>query len=85
MTDLRLTLPPETIEELVDLVLQRVLDRLAAQERADSPEYLTTAEYAHRHRTTAGAVLARINRGTLHAIRPPGSRQWLIPAERNDD
>jgi hypothetical protein len=38
--------------------------------RGDDREYLTTVEYAHRYKTTAGAVLARIHRGTLRAIRP---------------
>jgi hypothetical protein len=85
VSSLRLALPPETVEELVELVAERVLDRLAEEERAESPEYLTTAEYARLHRTTAGAVLGRINRGTLAAIRPPGGRQWLIPAARDDD
>lgn len=85
MCNLRLTLTSEAVEELVDLVAERVLARLAEEERAASPEYLTTAEYARLHRTTPEAVLARIRRGTLHAIRPPGSRPWLIPVERNDD
>jgi hypothetical protein len=31
-----------------------------------------TVEYAQLHRTTAGAVLARIDRGTLKAIPRPG-------------
>jgi hypothetical protein len=56
-----------------------VLERLAQDERAELPEYLTTAEYARLHRTTPGAVLARINRGTLEAMRPPGGREWHIP------
>ena len=47
-------------------------------------EYLTTAEYARRFKSTPGAVLARIHRRTLHAIRPPGSREWLIPAAKQD-
>jgi len=30
-------------------------------------------------------VLARIHRGTLKAIRPPGAREWLIPVGRDAD
>jgi hypothetical protein len=30
-------------------------------------------------------VLARINRQTLQAIRPPGVREWLIPVTGADD
>jgi hypothetical protein len=84
--ELRIALPPETVEELVELAVERVLERLAedGSSSRDEPEYLTTAEYARRHRTTAGAVLARIHRGTLHAIRPPGAREWLIPVKAGD-
>ena len=80
MSDLRLTLPEETLEAIVELAASRALKRLAYDHRrADEVEYLTTAEYAARFKTTPGAVLARIHRGTLHAIRPPGGREWLIP------
>jgi hypothetical protein len=48
-------------------------------------EYLTTTEYAGRFKTTPGAVLARINRGKLRAIRPPGAREWLIPIGSDAD
>jgi hypothetical protein len=80
VSELRLTLPAETVDELGELAVERVLERLAEADR-EPTEYLTTAEYARLHRTTAGAVLARIHRGTLHAIRPPGAREWLIPVK----
>jgi hypothetical protein len=47
--------------------------------KREDTEYLTTAEYARRFKTTSGAVLARINRGTLKATKPSGAREWLIP------
>jgi hypothetical protein len=65
------------VAELVEADLGQRLTAIDLA-RADV-EYLTTAEYADRFRTTTGAVLARIHRGTLRAIRPPGSREWLIP------
>jgi hypothetical protein len=67
----------------VDGAVHRELAALDHQ-RDDDRHYLTTAEYARRHKTTPEAVGARIRRGTLHAIRPPGSRGWLIPAEGED-
>jgi hypothetical protein len=82
VSELRLSLPAETVDELVELAVERVLERLAEDAASPEPaEYLTTAEYARRHRTTPGAVLARIHRGTLRAIRPPGAREWLIPVK----
>jgi hypothetical protein len=80
VSELRVTLPPETLDAIVELATERTLERLAANDRrADDVEYLTTAEYAARFKTTPGAVLARIHRGTLKAIRPPGGREWLVP------
>lgn len=64
------------IAELVDAA---VTERLAHLDDGPGDEYLTTTEYARRFKSTPGAVCARIRRGTLHAIRPPGSREWLIP------
>jgi hypothetical protein len=68
------------VRELVDEELSR---RLAEVDHDRDAEYLTTTEYADRFRTTPGAVGARINRGTLHAIKPPGAREWLIPVDND--
>lgn len=77
------------LDALRPLVAELVAEELAhrAREERDAPEaeYLTTAEYAARFKTTAGAVLARIHRGTLRAVRPPGAREWLIPIGGSDD
>jgi hypothetical protein len=79
-------------EELAQLFERMVADRVDPLEqrvvelercRPDDRSYLTTVEYAQRFKTTPGAVLARIHRGTLHAIRPPGSREWLIPVDES--
>jgi hypothetical protein len=65
---------------VADLVDQELERRFAERDdRSDETIYFTTAEYAERFKTTPGAVLARVRRGTLRAIRPPGSREWLIP------
>jgi len=67
------------VAELVEEGLER---RLGELERGrNAIEYFTTAEYAACFKTTPGAVLARIHRGTLRAVRPPGSREWLIPID----
>lgn len=70
------------IAEQVAPLEQRVAE--LERERVGDNSYLTTIEYANRYKTTPGAVLARIHRGTLHAIRPPGSREWLIPEQGYD-
>ena len=41
-------------------------------------EYLTVEELAERWRCTPRAIRGRIQRGTLPAVRFPGSRPWLI-------
>jgi hypothetical protein len=66
---------------VVDVVHEEITHALEQCDERRDVEYLTTAEYAQLHRTTAGAVLARIHRGTLKAIRPPGAREWLIPVD----
>jgi hypothetical protein len=71
------------VRELVDEGLDRRLAEL--DQRRDRVDYLTTSEYADRFKTTPGAVLARIHRRTLRAIRPPGSREWLIPVDHGYD
>jgi hypothetical protein len=71
------------VAELVADELERLLGERENEHR--DVDYLTTTEYAELHRTTAGAVLARIRRGTLHAIRPPGAREWLIPHSADAD
>jgi hypothetical protein len=70
---------------VVDVVHEEVTNALERCEERRDVEYLTTTEYAQLHRTTASAVLARIHRGTLKAIRPPGAREWLIPIRPDAD
>jgi hypothetical protein len=70
---------------VAELVAQELERHQCEDERPWEVQYLTTAEYAARFKTTPGAVLARINRGTLHAIRPPGAREWLIPVNGLDN
>jgi hypothetical protein len=73
----------DALRPFVDQMVKVELDRrLGDLGRRDEVEYLTTGEYAERFKTTADAVGARIRRGTLDAIRPPGSREWLIPVDR---
>jgi hypothetical protein len=74
----------EALRPLVSELVNEELDRRLAeveQHGRDDVEYLTTSEYADRFKSTPGAVLARIHRGTVPAIRPPGSREWLIPVD----
>lgn len=73
----------EALRPLIREVVAEELEcRLAELEHGhDEREYLTTAEYARRFKTTPDAVGARIRRRTLRAIRPPGSREWLIPVD----
>jgi hypothetical protein len=70
------------VAELVADEVERLIDE---HDHHRDVNYLTTAEYAELHRTTPGAVLARIHRGTLQAIRPPGAREWLIPHSADAD
>jgi len=51
-------------------------------EQLTSRPNLTVAQYAERHHATPAAIRARIRRGALNAIRPPGGREYLIPNER---
>jgi hypothetical protein len=68
-------LRPIVAELVRQQLAQHELDRLNQQ----PAPYLTVTEYAERHRSTPAAVRARIRRHSLHAIRPPGSREYLIP------
>jgi hypothetical protein len=71
---------------IAELVEAEVARRLDERERGrEEISYLTTNEYADRFKSTPAAVLARIHRGTLHAIRPPGSRPWLIPVDERTE
>jgi hypothetical protein len=70
---------------VAELVAEVLAERELEKEHAPDAEYLTTAEYAVRFKTTPAAVLARIHRGTLRAIRPPGAREWLIRVGGPDD
>jgi hypothetical protein len=64
---------------VADLVAEELERRLPERESAGEPPFLTVAEYAERHHATPAAVRARIRRGALEAIRPPGGREYLIP------
>jgi hypothetical protein len=74
-------LRPLVVELVRQELEQHELDRLS---REPAP-YLTVTEYAERHRSTPAAVRARIRRHTLQAIRPPGSREYLIPNDEQPD
>jgi hypothetical protein len=64
--------------ELVEAEVDRRLGELSAA--AESRPFLTVADYARLHSTSPAAIRARIRRGALHAIRPPGAREYLIPS-----
>jgi excisionase family DNA binding protein len=66
------------VAELVAEEVERVRDTYT-RPTDEEPPYLTVAEYAKRQRTSTAAVRARIRRGKLEAIRPPGGREYLIP------
>lgn len=73
------------VADLVREELERQRHNLVL-ERDDGPApYLTVAEYAVVHCSSAAAVRARIRRGSLHAIRPPGSREYLIPNDMHPE
>jgi hypothetical protein len=74
-------LRPLVAEVVAEVLAERELEK----EHAREAEYLTTAEYAVRFKSTPGAVLARIHRRTLPAMRPPGARKWLIRVDGSDD
>ena len=44
-------------------------------------QYLTLEELAERWRCSERALRGRIARGTLPAVRFPGSRPWLVAVE----
>jgi hypothetical protein len=80
--------PAELIEAFADvlrpivaeLVDEQLAQRLAERDEGEEPApYLTVAQYAERHHATPVAIRARIRRGALDALRPPGGREWLIP------
>jgi hypothetical protein len=75
----------ELPDELVDVVAERAAEKVLAKlrdlehaQQAAAP-YLTVEQYARKHHATPAAVRARIRRGTLHGLKPPGAREWLIP------
>ena len=78
---------PDLYESLADVlrpivveVVREELERREVDRNHDEPRpFLTVAEYAERHHSTPAAVRARIRRGVLDAIRPPGAREYLIP------
>jgi hypothetical protein len=69
------------LRPIVAGLVREEFERLASTPTAgdEQPPYLTVAQYAERHHATAAAVRARIRRGSLDAIRPPGGREYLIP------
>jgi hypothetical protein len=67
------------VAELVAEEVERALDAHAPHADEERP-YETVKQYAARHQTTPAAVRARIRRGSLDAIQPPGAREYLIPA-----
>lgn len=68
------------IEDLARRVAREEIERtLDTRPADDGPPFLTVAQYAELHHTTPAAVRARIRRGSLEAIRPPGGREYLIP------
>jgi hypothetical protein len=70
----------QALHSLVAELVREELKRRVPQREpvTDEPPYLTVAQYAERHQTTPAAVWARIRRGALKAIRPPGGREYLI-------
>jgi hypothetical protein len=64
---------------LAELVAEEVERQLAARGPEEPPPYDTVAQYARKTHATPAAVRARIRRGTLEAVKPPGAREWLIP------
>lgn len=69
------------VAELVDEQLER---RRAELDRAEQQApFLTVAQYAEVHHATPAAVRARIRRGQLDAIRPPGGREYLISNDQS--
>ena len=69
----------ETLRPIVAQLVAEELERREVDRNHDEPPFLTVAEYAERHHSTPAAVRARIRRGALDAIRPPGAREYLIP------
>jgi hypothetical protein len=66
------------------LVAELVEQELELRERnrhhdQEARPFLSVAQYAYLHHATPAAVRARIRRGQLDAIRPPGGREYLIP------
>jgi hypothetical protein len=71
----------ELLRPIVAGLVREEFERLASAPSAgdERASYLTVAQYAERHQATAAAIRARIRRGSLPAIRPPGGREYLIP------
>jgi hypothetical protein len=65
------------VAELVAEQLERARPEHPDADDGPAP-FLTVAQYAQLHQTTPAAVRARIRRGALEAIRPPGGREYLI-------
>jgi hypothetical protein len=74
----------EALRPLVAELVAEELDRRSDTHTSptDEPPYLTVAQYAERHHASTAAIRARIRRGKLEAIRPPGGREYLIPNEQ---
>jgi hypothetical protein len=68
---------------VAELVAEELERREVDRDHEDDPRpFLTVAQYAELHQATPAAVRARIRRGQLEAIRPPGGREYLIPATK---
>jgi hypothetical protein len=83
MADLR-----EALADALRPVVRDIVSDFVAEMRPlleppprEDERYWTVKEYAAEHRTTPHAVRQRIQRGTLDARRPEGSREWLIPRQ----
>jgi hypothetical protein len=75
----------ELLRPVVADLVREELDRAELDRINRGPAaYLTVTEYADRHRSTPAAVRARIRRQSLHAVRPPGSREYLIPNDTQE-
>jgi hypothetical protein len=69
----------DALRPLVAELVAEEVERQLGGRASESPPFLTVAEYARVHHATPAAVRARIRRGSLEAIRPPGGREYLIP------
>ena len=79
VTELRLDLPPDVLDELVERVADFVLRRLDDSQ----PRWLTLDEAAERYRISPDALRKRAQRGRLPGAVRDGSR-WLVDSRALD-